>query len=102
MTKYFAIGAFLCSAVTAPALAHEPGSSYGSPGFGYPAGFGYQPQSPSSRFGTEYGHGHRRPSREVTTIRPLEGGGHRIETRRYYGRGGTGRINASPPWQRRR
>ena len=94
MMKHFAFLAFLL-ALNAPAFAHEP--SYGTPGFGYSAGFGYQPQSPSPRY--EYGHGHRRPSREVTTIRPLEGGGHRIETRRYYGRSGSGRV-ASPPRRR--
>jgi len=64
----------------------------------YEAGFGYQaaPSYSSPRYG--YGSGyHRRqlPRREVTTVTPLENGGTRIETRRYYRSGGTARMKTS-------
>ena len=77
----------LALAFAAPALA-EDGAR---PGFGYPAGFGYQtaPSPGSGRSFHDHGyrdrdrHRGRRPEREVTTITPLENGGTRIETRRY-------------------
>jgi hypothetical protein len=88
--KHFVLVVLLV-VVAGPALAHEPSIGESSSGFGYPAGFGYHPQ-PYGSYRSHHRSGHRRPSREVTTITPLENGGRRIETRRYYDSGGRARV----------
>ena len=105
MTKTFALLAFSL-AMTAPALAGEPGS------FNYQAGFNYQPQQQGRSFSApsyaapSYGHGshypyRRLPGRAVTTITPTDDGGTRIETRRYYDKGNRAGINTrSGAWSK--
>ena len=88
--KKLVLSAFVL-ALAAPALAGDPQ---------YDAGFGYQVAPPAGsqprtyrRYDDRHHHGHgRRPSREVTTITPLENGGTRIETRRDYEKRGVAKF----------